>query len=166
LRRKAIQYWCIDPARAYIIKICSHKPTMQELDNTSFYQNLQLTQLFCKHQLLNCDKNAASIFRSINPVRNGKKLFEFKITDSGWGSETRYSFSTEWAQDPLRNGNKLFHELYELQLLQKRAKIESLIASQDFQGRILVAEIDNTVTDGASEVYSDGLIDVYDCPPY
>lgn len=138
---------------------------MKEIDKTIFYENLLLTQFFCEQNLLNCDKNAASIFRSINPIHNGKKLFEFKISDYGLKPETRYSFSTEWSQDPLRNGSELYNELFDFQLLQKRERITQLVSSQKFNGKILVAEIDNTVTDGASEVCSEGLIDIYDCPP-
>lgn len=138
---------------------------MQEIDKTIFYENLLLTQFFCEQQLLNCDKNAASIFRSVNPIHDGKNLFEFKISDYGYEPETRYNFSTEWTQDPLRNGSELYNELFEYQLLKKRENIKRLVSGQKFNGKILVAEIDNTVTDGASEVCSDGLIDIYDCPP-
>jgi len=138
---------------------------MKEIDKTTFHENLLLTQIFCKQQLLNCDKNAASIFRSINPIYNGKKLFEYKISDYGYEPETRYCFSTEWTQDPLRNESQLYNELFEFQLLQKRENIKSVVFEQKFNGQILVAEIDNTVTDGASEVCSEGLVDIYDCPP-
>lgn len=138
---------------------------MQEIDKTIFDKNLLLTQLFCERQLLNCDKNAASILRSINPIHDGKKLFEFKISDYGYEPETKYSFSTEWTQDPLGSESDLYNELFEFQLLQKRESIKSLISEQKFNGQILVAEIDSTVTDGASEVSSEGLIDIYDCPP-
>jgi hypothetical protein len=138
---------------------------MDGIDNTLFFKNLLLTQFFCERRLLNCDKNAASIFRSINPVHHGKKLFNFKITDYGFAPETRYSFSTEWTHDPLRNENGFYNELFEFQLSQKRGKIGDNVSEQKFDGRILVAEIDNTVIDGASEVCSEGLIDVYDCPP-
>lgn len=138
---------------------------MKETDDLSFYENLLLTQIYCDRQLQNSEKNIASIFRSINPIRNGKKLFEFKITDYGFEPDTRFNFSTEWTQDPIDCNSGLFTELFHFQLLKKRENIKNTVSGQEFQGRILVAEIDNTVTDGASEVCSDGLVDVYDYPP-
>lgn len=138
---------------------------MNGIDSTLFFENLLLTQFFCERQLLNCDKNAASIFRSINPVRDGKKLFNFKMTDYDFASQTRYSFSTEWTHDPFINESRFYNELFDFQISQKRREIGYEVSEQKFDGRILVAEIDNTVTDGASEVSSEGLIDVYDCPP-
>jgi len=139
---------------------------MQEIDNPTFLENLRLTQIYCDQQLLNCEKNTASMFRSINPVRNGKKIFEFKISDYGFPSETRYSFSTEWTQDPLsdESSDLFFKELFDLQIQQKREKIK-ITYDQEFKGGILIVAIDDTVVDGASEVCSDGLVDVYDCPP-
>jgi hypothetical protein len=139
---------------------------MQEIENLIFNKNLLLTQTYCAQQLLNCDKNTASIFRSINPTRNEKKIFEFKITDYGFDTKKRYFFSTEWTQDPYRDeSSKLFNELFELQLLKKRENIELKVSEEKFYGKILVVAIDNSVTDGASEVCSEGLIDIYDCPP-
>jgi len=140
---------------------------MQETDDLTFHENLLLTQIYCGQQLLNCEKNSASIFRSINPFRNGKRVFEFKISDYGFEPGTRYNFSTEWTQDPLRDeSSKLFfNELFDLQLLQKRENIKGLIYDQEFKGGILIVAIDDTITDGMSEVCSEGLIDVYDCPP-
>ncbi|WP_163411199.1 hypothetical protein [Flavobacterium ajazii] len=138
---------------------------MKETDDLSFYENLLLTQIYCDQQLLNSEKNIASIFRSINPIRNGKKLFEFKITDYGYTPGTRFSFSTEWTQDPIDWSSGLFIELFNFQLLKKRENIKTTVSDQEFQGKILVAEIGNTVTDGVSEIWSDGLIDFYDYPP-
>jgi hypothetical protein len=138
---------------------------MQEINETLFYENLKLSQIYCEQQLLNCDKNTASIFRSINPIINGRNIFEFKISDYGFAPKTRYCFSTEWTQDPLRNGNALYNELFDLQLLKKRDHLGKTLSNKEYNGRILVAQIDCTVTDGASEVSSMGLIDVYDCPP-
>jgi len=140
---------------------------MQKIVDPAFYENLLLTQIYCAQQLLDCEKNTASIFRSINPIRNENKLFEFKISDYGFEPESRYCFSTEWTQDPLRGENYelFFKELFDQQLIQKREKTKGVIHDQEFKGSILVAAIDDTVTDGASEVCSEGLIDVYDCPP-
>ena len=107
----------------------------------------------------------SSIFRSINPIRDGKKLFEFKISDYGYEPESRYGFSTEWTQDPTGDEGELYTELFNLQILQKREKIKRLFPGKKFNGKILIAEIDCTVTDGASEVTSEGLVDIYDCPP-
>ncbi|WP_430899745.1 MULTISPECIES: hypothetical protein [unclassified Paraflavitalea] len=49
--------------------------------------------------------------------------------------------------------------------MKKKECVGQPIAFQKFQGEILVAEIDNTICDGASMVESEGFIDVYDCPP-
>jgi len=140
---------------------------IQETDDPAFHENLLATQIYCDQQLLNCEKNPAAIFRSINPVRNGKKLFEFKIDDYGFEAETRYSFSTEWTKDPFRDEDSdlFFNELFDFQLLQKRENVKGVISGKAFKGRILIVAIDDTVIDGASEVCSEGLIDVYDCPP-
>jgi len=138
---------------------------MNAIDKAIFLKNLLLTQLFCARQLLNTDKNAASIFRSINTTLHGGRLFDFKIRDYGYAPEARYGFSTEWVHDPLSKGREFYTELFQFQLSQKQMDIGDKVAEQKFEGRILVAEIDHTLTDGASEVASDGLIDVYDCPP-
>lgn len=136
---------------------------MRETDNPSFYENLLLTQIYCDQQLLNTEKNTASIFRSINPIRNGNKLFEFEISDYGLEPDTRFNFSTVWKEDPI--SSDLFSELFDFQISKKKEDIKSIISSQEFQGNILVAEIDSTVVDGASEVCSGGLVDIYDLPP-
>ena len=139
---------------------------MTEKEKKIFNDNLLLTQIYCAKQLENCDKNSASIFRSINPIINGKKIFEFKITDYGLEPDSRYSFATEWSQDPYRDeSSKLYEELFDLQLLEKKEKNRLIDNIEHFNGKILVASIDESVTDGASEVSSDGLIDIYDCPP-
>ena len=85
---------------------------------------------------MNCDKNAASIFRSINPIHDGKKLFVYKISYYGYEPETSYSFSTEWTQDPLRNRSALYNELFDFQLLQKRENIKGLIFLSKIQREI------------------------------
>ncbi len=139
---------------------------MLETETQIFNENLKLTQIYCAKQLKNCEKNIASIFRSINPIIGGKKIFEFKIIDYGFGHEKRYCFSTEWTRDFYRDeSSKLFNELFELQLLKKRETSELIISEEIFYGKILVVKIDDSVTDGASEVCSEGLIDIYDCPP-
>jgi hypothetical protein len=139
---------------------------MEKANKQNFEKNLLLTQIYCDRQIKNCDKNSASIFRSINPIINGKKLFEFKLTDYGFEPEKRFAFSTEWSLDPYRDeSSNWYKKLFELQLIEKQEIIKSVNYAEQFNGKILVVEIDCSMTDGVSEVSSDGLIDVFDCPP-
>jgi hypothetical protein len=103
--------------------------------------------------------------RSINPIIKGNKLFEFKLIDY-YEQRKRYDFCTEWTQDPHAEENSnLINEIFDFQLLQKKEKPALDLLDKEFSGEILVAEIDNTIWDGASEQCSEGLVDVYDLPP-
>jgi hypothetical protein len=66
---------------------------------------------------------------------------------------------------PLYEDADLCKRLYNLQSLHKGKTTFNSLPALDHKGRILIAEIDQTVVDGASEMESEGLIDLNDCPP-
>ena len=123
------------------------------IDTKIFNDNLRLTQIYCELQLQS-DLNPCTSLRSINPKINGIKVFYF----NPYGN-------LKWNIDPLGGSNYLYNQLFEEQSNYKREIVKSSISSTKFPGRILVAEVDMTVVDGASEVQSEGLIDGNDCPP-
>jgi hypothetical protein len=135
---------------------------MLKIDRKVFNENLLLTQTYCEMQLANTDKSAAEILRSFNPEYDGKPIFSFRIPSYEqypWGQ-------TIWNVDPLSGCHfDLYKELFEKQLRYKQGKVKKNAKEQFYQGKILAAEIDKTVVDGASESESDGLIDINDCPP-
>jgi hypothetical protein len=134
------------------------------INQEKFDQNLFLTQQYCETQLQNSDSSVAQILRSFNPEYNGRKLFSFD-------NVRRLSFakgSTEvvWSIDPLDEKNEfLYSDLFERQIAYKKKVIQLVNPTTTFKGKILVAEIDSVIRDGASEDESDGLIDYNDCPP-
>jgi hypothetical protein len=127
---------------------------MLKIDRKVFNENLLLTQTYCEMQLANTDKSAAEILRSFNPEYDGKQVFS-------------YEFNTYkqviWTRDPLYND--LYDKLFEDQMLHKRNTVILSDTNIEFKGRILLAEVDTTITDGASESVSEGFIDGNDCPP-
>lgn len=71
----------------------------------------------------------------------------------------------KWAFDPLeRKPGVSIEKLFEDQISFKE-QCQYNQGYTEFFGDILVAEIDNTVCDGASEHESLGLVDLYDIPP-
>jgi hypothetical protein len=138
---------------------------MLDIDKDIFNENLLLTQAYCELQLKNTDKNYASILRSINPVYDGKELFSYTLKCFSQESDKEYKFLTEWGLDPLEQKNNfLYDDLFEKQLKYKSEMI-GVADSREYNGKILIAEIDSVVTDGISEFESDGFIDINDCPP-
>jgi hypothetical protein len=113
-----------------------------------------LTQAYCELQLTNSGKSAAEILRSFNPEHNGERIFSYQ--EDGFKHLI-------WAVDPQDSG--LYDILFDNQIVHKENTIKSTDASIQFKGRILVAEVDTTVTDGASEAASEAFIDGLDCPP-
>jgi hypothetical protein len=135
---------------------------MLNIDKNIFNENLLLTQAYCDSQLKNTHKNYASILRSFNPVYDGKELFSFKFKYYSHEYGLEHWFSTEWNLDPLENN--LYDDLFGKQLNHKKEIIAN-IDPIEYKGKILIAKIDLTVLDGASETKSNGLIDDHDCPP-
>lgn len=131
------------------------------IDKKEFLNNLNLTQNYCETQIEQRSKNFASILRSINPVIEDEELFSFNL-NTFEGLDIKDLFLTEWNIEPFDRNNFLT-EIFEKQL---KYKLDNVISQEiEFNGRILVSEYESTVTDGASEVESNGIIDVYDLPP-
>lgn len=134
---------------------------MYSIDKEQFSKNLLLTQAYCEP--MNKGENIASTLRSFNPEYNGQPLFSYKFV-TNWNFEDCYI--TLWNIDLLLNRNENFYnELFEKQLQYKIEKIGNSNKSVEYEGRVLLAEIDMTVVDGTSEAISQGFIDNYDCPP-
>lgn len=138
---------------------------MLKIDKGIFIENLRLTQAYCNLQMNNGETDIAKMFRTYNPNINGKPLFSFRgeTFDMELAPGLRHCTLTDWQIDPLERGN-LIDTLFQEQINFKR---QSMLADIEptYDGDILVSEIDYTVVDGASEVASLGLVDVYDLPP-
>ena len=90
--------------------------------------------------------------------------FKFTHIDN-WGGDHDVSFfETEWNLDIVGN-NFLLEHLFKGQLEHKSECIKTLDTNSDYNGRILIAELDLTHVDGASEAQSRGVIDGIDYPP-
>jgi hypothetical protein len=138
---------------------------MLEIDKAIFDENLLLTQAYCELQLKNTYKNYASILRSFNPVYNGKEILSFELTQHGRELEAGYRFLINWNLDPLDSANDfLYDDLFEKQMKFKKGVI-STSDQKEYNGRVLIVEIDSVIVDGISEFESVGFIDVNDCPP-
>lgn len=137
---------------------------MHNIDHEIFAQNLLLTQVYCEMQLINADKSAAEILRSFNPDYNGQKAFSFKPGE--YDGEIKTYFEAGWSVDPWRDDDMvIYNDLFDQQLANKMHVVKLDKLQTSCKGKILVAEVDNTVVDGCSEANSDGLIDIFDCPP-
>jgi hypothetical protein len=136
-----------------------------DIDTKIFNKNLLLTKAYCQLQLGNENKSYASILRSFNPKFNGADLFSFKWTGFSFGKTNEIScFVANWNIDILWN-DRFYEKLFEEQLVYKREKVQVDDFASDCPGKILIAEIDQTPVDGASEVQSEGFIDGLDLPP-
>lgn len=127
---------------------------MFKIDKKVFDKNLLLTQTYCEMQLANTEKPVAEILRSFNPEYDGKHMFSY---------EFERNKQVVWSADPW--SNNLYDQLFDDQMLHKENAVKSVDRGTQFKGRVLVAEVDTTITDGASETESEGFIDIYDCPP-
>ena len=126
-----------------------------EVNDDSFAEYLRLTQQYCTVQLLNSHKSEAEVLRSIGAEFGGVPLFVFETTD-----HTRVN----WSVDPWENDYSILSELFEKQLAVKKNYVYTSDDRLTTQGRVLACEL-ATVTDGASESESKGIIDIYDLPP-
>jgi len=111
------------------------------------------------------ENDNAKVFRSFNPIRNNKPIFSFALSkfDFGIQPNLNYCTLTKWSIDPTCNEN-IVNRLFEEQINFKQKHI-SFDKERTYEGKILVSQIDCTVIDGASEVQSLGLVDIYDIPP-
>jgi hypothetical protein len=138
---------------------------MLDIDKAIFDENLLLTQAYCEQQLKNTYKNYASILRSFNPIYNDREIFSFKLEHGTFNEDVEYCFLAEWSLDPLlKENNFLYNDLFEKQMNYKKRVINT-VDPTGHKGKILIATIDYTVLDGASEAVSYGLVDFNDCPP-
>ncbi|MEO3406567.1 hypothetical protein AAFN85_21815 [Mucilaginibacter sp. CAU 1740] len=135
-----------------------------KIDIELFNQNLLITQQYCYLQARYAVKNVAHALRTIDRY-NDIKLFSYK-ENLGFGSIGPF-VSITWTLNPVFSDDSgLYDKLFDAQLSYKHDFLtDKLINNLDTKGRILVAEIEQTVFDGASEAVSYGLIDIYDCPP-
>lgn len=131
---------------------------MIDIDKEVFKRNLLFTQAYCELQMQKPFTNNAEVLRSFNPEYKGELLFRF-IHHSNWNE-------TIWHEqvDPSRD-RVYYLELYKDQLRYKKDAVSIINEGITRPGKILIAEIDITLLDGASEAESDGLIDVFDHPP-
>ncbi|MGY4536795.1 hypothetical protein ACVW0P_001209 [Mucilaginibacter sp. UYNi724] len=127
---------------------------MLEIDQEKFDRNLLLTQIYCEDQLASSESPVAEVLRSFNPEYKGEKIFSYQY------QKDKY---VVWAVEPW--SDDLYDKLFDDQLRHKESIVNPTAANALYKGRILIAEIDSSVTDGASEAESDGFIDIYDCPP-
>jgi hypothetical protein len=153
-----ITFYYHTPIKRYIYIT---KPSMLNIDQEIFNKNLLLTQVYCEMQLTNAEKSPAEILRGFNPEYNGKPIFSFE----------RYQYNqftwntTIWAIDPQTDHINGYQCLFDKQLERKSHLVTDLEEQSAYEGRILIANIYESVWDGASEAQSDGLVDGYDCPP-
>lgn len=139
---------------------------MAQAKSPVFDFNLELTKAFCRQQTEGEEKTIAKVFRSYNPIVNGNPLFTFKVENYGYEimpGVTQF-LTTNWSVDPIISSNTI-DELFNKQLNYKKRVVTDINITKSDLGKILVAEIDVTVVDGASETVSQGMIDVYDLPP-
>lgn len=139
---------------------------MLDIDEDIFNDNLELTKAYCRLQIEGEVKDNAKVFRSYNPMLDGKPLFCFKTEYFNFDIEPNLNHCTltTWAIDPLDNENTV-DNLFVEQLAFKKESLSDNEFKGQSAGKIIVSEIDYTFVDGASEIQSLGLIDLYDMPP-
>ncbi|MFC0517427.1 hypothetical protein ACFFGT_24665 [Mucilaginibacter angelicae] len=137
---------------------------MEIIDTELFRKNLLATQQYCDLRLKNTVESVAHALRTINQY-NEEALFSYELQP---GNEYFETFvSVKWNINPIfSHDHSLYYKLFNSQLNYKKDFLNSTIIQDiDFNGRILISEIDMTVVDGASEAMSKGLIDLNDCTP-
>ncbi|WP_316834528.1 hypothetical protein [Pedobacter nutrimenti] len=137
-----------------------------DIDEDIFNANLELTKAYCRLQIEGEVKDNAKVFRSYNPILDGKPLFSFKTEYFNFDIEPNLNHCTltTWAIDPLDTENTV-ENLFVEQLAFKKESLSNNEFKEQSAGKIIVSEIDYTFVDGASEIQSLGLIDLYDMPP-
>lgn len=124
-----------------------------DVHHRKFFDALTTTKFYCDIQVKKGGGSTVSMLRSINPVRNGENIFKFS---------NPYPYVI-WTRDMIFDNEDLVEGLFLEQEAQK-SDVEWL-ESSDIKGKVLIAEFDESVTDGASEAVSDGFIDGFDLPP-
>lgn len=129
-----------------------------KINKELFFQNLNLTQIYCQREIQNKSKSIARVLRSLNLNYQQKKIFGFV-----WNEEFKIEL-TNWNLEILDGHFSVVNELFNQQINKKKEIIHDL-SKRKFKGKILVSEFLSTITDGVSEIESKGLIDRYDLPP-
>lgn len=139
---------------------------MLNINKQIFADNLKLTQAYCDLQLKNNIGDNAKVFRSFNPLYGDKRLFSFVTERFNFEIEPglKHCTLTKWIVDPTDN-ESIVDNLFTEQINHKKHIVSAIETDKTYLGRILIAQIDCTVIDGASEVQSLGLVDLYDIPP-
>jgi hypothetical protein len=137
---------------------------MLTINQDEFNLNLLITKHYCERQQQNTDLPVAEVLRSFNPEYKGKKICGFNRFQ--WPGNPKIFAEVKWNIDPLESAKGFsYNDLFEKQIAYKKEVIQFFDPDTEFDGKILVAEIDNVICDGASEDESDGFIDYNDCPP-
>jgi hypothetical protein len=135
---------------------------MLNIDLNTFAQNLLITQKYCHLQQQGEEKDPAKIFRSINPLIDGIPFFSFK--KENYNFLENHITVTDMSFDIYSpNFETLYYKIYEEQLSIK--KTFDIDENHTFDGKIYIANLYDTIIDGASEVESFGFIDAVDLPP-
>lgn len=106
--------------------------------------------------------DVAKVFRSYNLVVNGAPLYTFEVED--FFSVSSFHTVTQWLIDPISEKG-FVDSLFQEQLQFKEWNRRIVNSENPLWGKIVISQIDNTITDGGSEACSLGLFDVYDMPP-
>lgn len=137
---------------------------MLEIDEKIFNENLKITQAYCDLQMENALEKDALTLRTIQ-ILTQKPSFTFKkIYQSIFDFERldNLDFSTvKWNVDPL----EMYPLYFEQQMTHKRDFLCPIKNNEVINGKILASYVYDSVTDGASEYESKGIIDTYDLPP-
>jgi len=129
------------------------------IEKKVFYSNLKLTQHYCEYNKLGITKDCASNLRTINPIINDQKAFQFKEIDNDQFGKLKI---TDWIIDPLYEKD-IIDDIFEIQLSHK--KEISYNHNDIIEGKILVSYYKETLFEGFCQLTSNGFIDEYDLPP-
>ncbi|MEP5338882.1 MAG: hypothetical protein ABJL44_18630 [Algibacter sp.] len=125
------------------------------VNKIEFLENLKLTQSYCEEKIEDTSKSLASILRTINPLINGKQIFDYE--------KIGYLTLTKWNLPEEEYYADKVIDLFNKQLLEKKQIVKT--SETKSNGRILVSEYQCSITDGASEDVAQGMIDIYDLSP-
>jgi hypothetical protein len=143
----------------------SETAIMLDIKRQIFADYLKLTQAYCDLRLKNDIGDNAKIFRSYNPLYGDKHLFSFVTERFDFEIEPnlKHCTLTKWIVDPTVT-ESIIDNLFVDQINYKKQFVTLIEPDKTYSGRILVSQIDCTEIDGASEVQSLGLVDLYDIP--
>ena len=158
-------WFCIILGRRFTIMF------MLNIDPHIFKNNLLLTQLYCDIQMSNMVEDdvltdVASVFRSINPEIAETEIYEYGIEEYRPTNniKTQLIKSVRWTIDPITE-EKYIDELFPDQMLYKEKCLSGFSLDKQYQGEIIISQVDFSVVDGASAAESYYLFDDYDLPP-